>query len=365
MQFIFILFFSLFLIFRNVESRVAPIDAKTNCFQAPNVCPNENIQYWLYTRNDQQIGTELNLQNNTDLSQQLLPCKDKQIKIIVHGYTGNRNDTLNIPMRKAFFQFGNFCVISVDWSKISVPGCALTSAKNCRVVGNCTANLIDKMTHSIGIKLEDIHVIGHSLGGQAVAFISLKDGEKVSHITSLDPALSSFETSDLSQRLDPTDGKWVEVYHTSADSHSFIDPVGHIDFYWNDGKNQPGCEELDQIETSPGNDHSCSHNRAFEYYYLSLYPGIEFYGEKCEFEGNLPLKNCNNETIIRAGYPVPQSSTGIYRVVTSDLSAVIRNLSEPILSYNSGSQISYYGGRYHVFLLMLLPLFIIFLNLPL
>lgn len=62
----------------------------------------------------------------------------------------------------------------------------------------------------------------------------------------LDPASPLFETTsgvvDPEHRLDPTDAQFVDVIHTSGPAFGFLAPLGHADFYPNDGKiPQPGC----------------------------------------------------------------------------------------------------------------------------
>lgn len=65
----------------------------------------------------------------------------------------------------------------------------------------------------------------------------------------LDPASPLFETIsgvvDSEYRLDPTDAQFVDVIHTSGTAFGFLAPLGHADFYPNNGKfPQPGCSFL-------------------------------------------------------------------------------------------------------------------------
>ena len=69
-------------------------------------------------------------------------------------------------------------------------------------------------------------------------------------ISGLDPAEPLFQGMPPEVRLDPGDAKFVDVIHT--DSKEFYkgglgmeQPVGHVDFYPNGGKAQPGCSFLD------------------------------------------------------------------------------------------------------------------------
>jgi len=48
--------------------------------------------------------------------------------------------------------------------------------------------------------------------------------------------------------LDPTDAQFVDVIHTSGPVFGFLAPLGHADFYPNNGKiPQPGCSFMPTI----------------------------------------------------------------------------------------------------------------------
>lgn len=60
--------------------------------------------------------------------------------------------------------------------------------------------------------------------------------------TALDPAKPIFEIKDDTERLDASDAEFVQVIHTASGFLSFLEPVGHADFYPNGGKApQPPC----------------------------------------------------------------------------------------------------------------------------
>lgn len=93
---------------------------------------------------------------------------------------------------------------------------------------------------------------GHSLGSQLASFIGKSmfelTGNKIGRITALDPAGPAWSNEDMhpqKERLCPDDANFVDVIHTDIYYSGFTAPIGHVDFYPNDGKHQPGCPSRD------------------------------------------------------------------------------------------------------------------------
>ena len=96
-----------------------------------------------------------------------------------------------------------------------------------------------------------LHLVGHSLGAHicGVAALELKNRQtswRVSRITGLDPAQPCFRNVRLDLKLDHTDAPFVDVIHTNGRymtrmSLGLSEPMGHVDFYANGGRSQPGC----------------------------------------------------------------------------------------------------------------------------
>lgn len=70
-----------------------------------------------------------------------------------------------------------------------------------------------------------------------------KQGKYLKRITALDPAAPTIDNKHVSEdfRLSYKDADFVDVYHTDAGYFGFTKPIGHVDFYPNYGKDQPGC----------------------------------------------------------------------------------------------------------------------------
>lgn len=68
----------------------------------------------------------------------------------------------------------------------------------------------------------------------------------LSSLTGLDPARPMFEGSaGPESSLDKNDAEFVDVIHSSAGSLGYMEPIGDVDFYPNNGKaHQPGCKGI-------------------------------------------------------------------------------------------------------------------------
>lgn len=92
--------------------------------------------------------------------------------------------------------------------------------------------------------MDDIHLIGFSLGAHVTNFVaqSVRPFD-IPRISGLDPAMPLYITASADNKLDPSDAKFVDVIHTNALIQGKIERCGHVDFYMNGGVIQPGCSK--------------------------------------------------------------------------------------------------------------------------
>nr|XP_042903735.1 pancreatic lipase-related protein 2-like isoform X2 [Parasteatoda tepidariorum] len=134
-------------------------------------------------------------------------------------------------------------------------------------------------TSQTGLKAEDIHVIGHSVGGQLVGFV----GERVHNlgrITALDPGGPYFDNAPNEVCLDRSDAIFVDVLQTNSGYSAYTGigegpVIGHAVFSINGGRHQPGCDYKPAIKllgkynkkTIPN---QCSHLRVLDNFQSSI-----------------------------------------------------------------------------------------------
>ncbi|XP_049778093.1 inactive pancreatic lipase-related protein 1-like [Schistocerca cancellata] len=284
-----------------------------NCLSPPMECPNENIKFFLYTRETQDSPHLLDVNDPSSFKSAGF-VKGKPLKILIHGYTGHRDFSPNTEIRPAYLQNGEYNVISVDYGPLAQEPCYIQAAYNTPLVGKCTAQLLDKLIDDGVVPLSDVHVIGFSLGAQVAGQVGqyLKSG-KLPRLTGLDPAMPLFATPWKSNKLDSTDAVFVDVIHTNAGSKGKIDASGDVDFYTNGGFQQPGCD----APGIPSSD-SCAHARAPEYFAESISSDEGFWGTPCDSWTQYLLNLCNNSgPKIEMGEHVPLNATGSYFLFTN------------------------------------------------
>lgn len=84
--------------------------------------------------------------------------------VLLHGYTGHKDYSPNSHIRPALFQNGEYNVISVDYHPLAPEPCYVQAVHNLPVVAKCTAQLLDYMMGNGLFTLDDLHIIGFSLG---------------------------------------------------------------------------------------------------------------------------------------------------------------------------------------------------------
>lgn len=128
----------------------------------------------------------------------------------------------------------------VDYSELARGPCYVSAVHNIRHVGSCVGQLIDRILETGS---RDIHLIGFSLGAQVTNFVSQAVRPfQIPRITGLDPAMPLFVGVSKSDKLDSSDAKFVDVFHTNAFVQGKVEKCGHVDFYFNGGILQPGCQ---------------------------------------------------------------------------------------------------------------------------
>jgi len=232
----------------------------------------------------------------------------RKTKIIVHGFTDFGGDLWLVNLMKAFLIKDDFNVIRVDWHIGARPPYVQATA-NTRLIGAEIALLVKRICEWTDAKPEDFHILGHSLGSHISGYAGERI-ENLGRITGLDPAEPYFQGYGPEVTLDPTDANFVDVIHSDASNFydiggaitspdkglGMLDPVGHIDFYPNNGQKQPGCKKtlVDQIKEGIidagdiiGGKHSifdvvaCSHMRSIYLYTESINSPCPFWGYRC------------------------------------------------------------------------------------
>jgi len=192
---------------------------------------------------------------------------------LVHGYTDSADITWMNALRKELLMMYDFNVVLVDW-EIGAKYPYRQAVANIRTVAAMMGQLISKMAAQWDLRLDDVHLIGHSLGAHVMGLTGQEvlrlTGKRVGRISGLDPAGPGFWTAADLVILDKTDASFVDVIHTNGRKlgEGMARSIGHADFWPNGGASQPGCGSMDN---------SCSHHRAHDLYQASVLGLCEFH----------------------------------------------------------------------------------------
>jgi len=252
-------------------------------------------------------------------------CLDGSVRgapwvVLAHGFSSTHEGGFGDGLRNNFRQAPETMnLLFVNWGRLAGAPWYETAANNVPAVGAYTAKMIEFIISSGVASINDFHFAGHSLGshvGGAVAN-ALPLSMKLPVIHGLDPALPLFGVKPDSERLDPSDAVFVNVIHTAMGTLldgglAFTEPRGHVDFYPNSGKGQPGCG-IDAFG-------SCSHSRAHEFFGESIHRRTAFGGCKCGDDWlawDQYMAGCQCLANAAMGWATDRSARGIFFLRTN------------------------------------------------
>ncbi|XP_044755241.1 phospholipase A1 VesT1.02-like [Coccinella septempunctata] len=266
----------------------------------PNVCPDQDIRFILYTPGGKR---EIFDYSQHDWLRQSGWDPDKENIILVHGYAGGDDTLPMVVLRDAYIRNGSYNVWFVDWGVLCQPPCYRAGVHNTKAVAMCIGHLFTQLRKD-GLDTDKVTCVGHSLGahvcGQIFKFVVFR----VHRIVGLDPARPLITNSI---KLNSGSAGAVHVLHTNAGHYGEGGRAGHVDFCINGGKVQPFCENV------PIDDQLCSHVWAVCYMAESIFPHLAKKAEPCSRRcPSGPRPGHRIGIPIYMGQQTPLSSSGSY-----------------------------------------------------
>ncbi|XP_054152598.1 pancreatic triacylglycerol lipase-like [Oppia nitens] len=242
-------------------------------------------KFLLYTRQNQDSPQTIKQGDQQAIKSSHFDGK-KQTKFIIHGFFDNQIVGQWMRDLKTEFLKSSDCnVFLVDWSGGNgMPYVQATA--NTKVVGPVLALFIEDIKAAVDINLNDVQILGHSLGAHIAGYAGQRLNGKVGRITGMDPAGPYYEgLANKDAKLDSTDALFVDAIHSDGRhletlpdvGFGMMETSGHLDFYPNGGHNQPGCENekwttiaTDGLFEGVRRFSSCNHQRAVDFYKATI-----------------------------------------------------------------------------------------------
>ncbi|XP_068237122.1 pancreatic triacylglycerol lipase-like [Palaemon carinicauda] len=245
-----------------------------------------DVHFLLWTRSNPEDGEYYELIIDDVSNLKASPFSgEKQTVIISHGWNSQGNVDWIRNSKTEFLKYQDCNFISIEWHKIADNLDYLYVVRNLPTVGKHAAMFLDYLHAEAGLSLDNVYGTGHSLGAHLMGMMgsNVQNGP-VGRITGLDPAGPEFYSTSTDLKLDPSDAVFVDVIHSNAGPvldfcAGLGGSVGHVDFFPNGGKHQPGCTiGGDWQELLSG---GCSHGRSHEYWTESINAATPFKSVPC------------------------------------------------------------------------------------
>ncbi|XP_034452665.1 endothelial lipase isoform X1 [Hippoglossus hippoglossus] len=166
---------------------------------------------------------------------------------IIHGWTmsGMFETWMHKLVSALMLRENGANVVVVDWI-VMAQQLYPDAVNHTNTVGLDIATMINWLKDEQQLPLQNVHLIGYSLGAHVAGYAGAYVRGTIGRITGLDPAGPMFEGVEEQNRLSPDDADFVDVLHTYTRealgvSIGIQQPIGDIDIYPNGGDVQPGC----------------------------------------------------------------------------------------------------------------------------
>ncbi|XP_033334507.2 pancreatic triacylglycerol lipase [Megalopta genalis] len=229
----------------------------------------------------------------------------------IHGYTENVEHESVTLIVQAYLNYTTKNIIAIDFRQIADNRNYIIDVERVKTVASAIGNSLNTLVAS-GLNPHNIHLIGHSLGGQVAASVGLYTNFKVPRITGLDPAGPLYYTGSY---LRASDAAFVVIIHTDEGLLGQFQHSGDVDFLPNGGhRPQPGCA---LVPLTKGSEINCNHRRSWRYYAESVGNPRGFLADRCNGGGLLHEKKCDRSDVIPMGYATPSNARGTYYLKTN------------------------------------------------
>jgi len=188
----------------------------------------DEVKFNLNTRKVNKVA----VQNNYRLSGLKSFNPKEKTYFIIHGWNGGGDKSADWikKMMAALLKKSDANIFVVDWGKWAKNFNYLKAKGLCDDAGRKVAEFIKNLEKNTKASRKNMHIIGHSLGGQVAGFAGANlKSPKVARITGLDTSGIGFNCLfDPNDCLDPSDADFVDEIHTLV---SGVLTKGHADYF--------------------------------------------------------------------------------------------------------------------------------------
>lgn len=258
--------------------------------EEPKYDAYRDMEFRLYTNKNPGVAELIRIDDAEALKMSSFD-KNLPTRLMIHGWGDNgvTGGAVNI-VKESYLDFGDYNYFAIDWSKGSDTSNYITARNRANATGTVMGKFIEFLVREGGITLDTVRIAGFSLGGQVVGYAGKYLKGQLPVIYGIDPAGPLF-FENSTDRITHEDAKYVEVIHTNGQKLGHDRPLGHVDFYPNGGRSQPGCKwDL------TGN---CAHSRALYFFAESINGERAFLSKRCDSREDITETGCKGDGTTR------------------------------------------------------------------